>query len=203
MSSYGLILITVLLVSVLILLTQPIGEKVFDSTNNNINTLINNSGLFDETSEEGFSSLEFIYKYITGAEIEDARNIIKARINTNQKVSHPKLDGYLPYIKNASTGELLLAEESFLVTKDAQTFTVYYKPVEYTVSYETDGGEIRGVKIENYTYGSSFALPSDVIKQGYKFIGWFEEPGLGGKQITTITAKDFGNKTFYAKFAML
>ena len=41
MSSYGLILITVLLMSILILLTQPIGERVYNVANKNINTIIN------------------------------------------------------------------------------------------------------------------------------------------------------------------
>jgi uncharacterized repeat protein (TIGR02543 family) len=203
MSSYGLILITVLMISILLLLTQPIGDRVFSATSNNVQTLIYNSGLMDETNKESFSSIEFVYKLSNGAELTDFRNVVKARINTNQKISHPKVNGFLPHIKNTSTGQFELAQESFLVTKDAQTFTIYYLPVEYTITYNTDGGEIRGVKIENYTLGSSFDLPTDVVKQGYKFIGWFEEPGLGGNPVTVISTGDYGNKIFYAKFAIL
>ena len=191
--------------SILMLLTQPIGEKVYNVANKNINTIINNSGLNDAQSNGKFSTITFIYKYDTGSEIEGTKNVIKARTETVQRVTHPQIPGYIacaPGTNPATQGQQP-AEEFYAITDESQVITIYYYPISYTVEYDCNGGMITGEYVTSYSHGTSFSLPIDVVKQGYKFVGWFEDAGLGGRRIYSVPATDSGNKKFYAKFAIL
>ena len=70
----------------------------------------------------------------------------------------------------------------------------------YTVTFETDGGTINSGNVKNYIYGTTVVLPSDVIKLGYTFDGWYDNESCAGASILSISSTDLGNKTFYAKW---
>ena len=71
-------------------------------------------------------------------------------------------------------------------------------PVEtWSITYVTDGGTINGEHPTTYTKGTVTVLPTDVTKDGYTFLGWFNA-AEGGDKVTQIEATETGNKTFYA-----
>ena len=71
-------------------------------------------------------------------------------------------------------------------------------PVEtWSITYVTDGGTINGEYPTTYTKGTVTVLPTDVTKDGYTFLGWFNA-AEGGDKVTQIEATETGNKEFYA-----
>lgn len=70
---------------------------------------------------------------------------------------------------------------------------------EYSVTLNTNGGTLAGA-LDKYTYGVGAALPA-VTKDGYNFAGWFDNAEMTGTPVTEITAEDFGNKEYWAKWA--
>lgn len=90
-----------------------------------------------------------------------------------------------------------------VITKGSTgNLTLYAKwvPVQYTITYHLDGGIIDGDIVESYTILTpTFNLP-EVTKEGYAFMGWFndEEAGL---EITNILTGTTGNVTLYARFS--
>lgn len=71
---------------------------------------------------------------------------------------------------------------------------------EYKVTLNTNGGTINNGNIESYTYGEGATLPTDVIKTGYDFKGWYDNEELTGEAVTEITVTDSEDKTFWAKW---
>lgn len=69
-----------------------------------------------------------------------------------------------------------------------------------TIAYELNGGTINSGNVTEYIYGQGAALPTDVIKTGYTFEGWYEDDDFSGSPVAKILATDTGNKTFYAKW---
>lgn len=69
-----------------------------------------------------------------------------------------------------------------------------------TVTFHTNGGTIIEGKISSYTEGVETILPTNVIKAGHTFQGWYENSNLTGDPITKITASDTGDKIYYAKW---
>ena len=73
-------------------------------------------------------------------------------------------------------------------------------PVEtWSITYVTDGGTINGEYPTTYTKGTVTVLPTDVTKDGYTFLGWFNAAS-GGVQVKQIEATETGEKTFYARW---
>ena len=73
----------------------------------------------------------------------------------------------------------------------------------YSVSYVKDGGTISDESsFTSYAYGTGLLLPTPT-KQNYDFLGWYDNSDLAGTAITTISATDSGNKTYYAKWNLM
>ena len=69
-------------------------------------------------------------------------------------------------------GRLSDSKEEFVLSYGGSTYT-FVRRVEYTVSFEVDGG----AAIDNQTVrnGRTAIKPADPVKQGYKFIGWYKD----------------------------
>ena len=87
------------------------------------------------------------------------------------------------------------------VTK-AATYTATFSstPRTYTVKLNTYGGTINAGDVTEYTYGTGATLPTNVTKDGYEFGGWFDNDGLTGDAVTTISTTATGDKTYWAKW---
>ena len=53
-----------------------------------------------------------------------------------------------------------------------------------------------------YTYGVGATLPTadEITKSGHTFGGWYEDATFSGSPVTSITATDTGDKTYFAKW---
>ncbi|MCM1514775.1 MAG: InlB B-repeat-containing protein, partial [Anaeroplasma bactoclasticum] len=69
-----------------------------------------------------------------------------------------------------------------------QTLTAKYTPIEYTITYDLDGGMTTNQNY--YTIESETIVLSDAAKANYHFIGWFDSEN---HQVTEIPAGTTGN----------
>lgn len=100
------------------------------------------------------------------------------------------------YPNDGARKKLELGGHSKLLSgSDWQSFTPTAE-----ISYELNGGFINSGNVTEYIYGKGAALPTDVIKTGYTFAGWYENNDFSGSPVTRILATDTGNKTFYANW---
>lgn len=87
------------------------------------------------------------------------------------------------------------------VTGDAD-YTVKFKavPVEYTVTFVTNGAD--DIEVAKRTIFNEYTLPTDISRDGYEFLGWFDNQSLSGESVVSIAAgiENEGDKTFYAKW---
>ena len=130
------------------------------------------------------------------------------------------IDGYITKdteVENAVVGNLVEAvglasyDNTFVLSNGTPVYpririrnradvvcTAGETPVEtWSITYVTDGGTINGEYPTTYTKGTVTVLPTDVTKDGYTFLGWFNA-AEGGDKVTQIEATETGNKTFYA-----
>lgn len=68
----------------------------------------------------------------------------------------------------------------------------------YTVKLNALHGE--GTPLTSYTYGTGATLPTDWVRDGYNFGGWYDNRYLFGKAIETIAPDDTGNKEYFPKW---
>ena len=70
----------------------------------------------------------------------------------------------------------------------------FYEKIPYIVKIST--GEL------NYTYDweEEFILPTDIVYEGYTFIGWYDNPEFNGEPITKLEKGIHSNIKVYAKF---
>lgn len=77
-------------------------------------------------------------------------------------------------------------------------------PASYRVTLDAAEGTIApGKRISSYVYGNEVSLPTadDMQKTGYTFAGWYTDPEFHGSAVDKITDADYGDKTYYAKWA--
>ena len=81
------------------------------------------------------------------------------------------------------------------------TLTARWKPINYSITYHTDGGTLPDNYSETYTVLSDlpYTLPIP-IKQGFNFAGWYETADFSGEPITEIPENSLRNYTLYAKY---
>ena len=81
-----------------------------------------------------------------------------------------------------------------------KTYYAKWTSKTYSITFNTDGGTIKGSYVTNYTYGEGAVLPTDVEKSGYTFAGWYDNEELTGSAATAISNTEYGDKTYYAKW---
>ena len=80
-----------------------------------------------------------------------------------------------------------------------KTFYAKWKAIQYTISYELNGGSMTGATTV-YTIESADITLKIPTKTGYDFGGWYENASFSGDAVTKITKGSTGNKSFYAKW---
>lgn len=85
-------------------------------------------------------------------------------------------------------------------TADGLTITANFAVSSYVVTLNTNGGTINAGDVTSYTYGVGATLPTNVTKTGYTFGGWYDNSGLTGDAVTTISTSATGDKEFWAKW---
>ena len=74
---------------------------------------------------------------------------------------------------------------------------------KYSVTFNTNGGSISEDNTSYYLYGLNTNLPTEVIKNGYSFEGWYENEGCTGLPVTVISDTSTGDKVYYAKWKQI
>ena len=81
------------------------------------------------------------------------------------------------------------------------TLTARWKPINYSITYHTDGGTLPDNYSETYTVLSDFPYTLPIpIKQGFNFAGWYKTADFSGEPITEIPENSLRNYTLYAKY---
>ena len=81
-----------------------------------------------------------------------------------------------------------------------KTYYAKWTSKTYSITFNTDGGTIKGNYVTGYSYGEGAVLPTDVEKSGYTFAGWYDNEELTGSTVTAISDTEYGDKTYYAKW---
>ena len=81
-----------------------------------------------------------------------------------------------------------------------KTFAAQWEKANYDITYNANGGSINGSYETTYNYGDEITLPTDVAKEGNEFLGWYDNPNFTGEAVETISATEYGDKTFYASW---
>ena len=82
-----------------------------------------------------------------------------------------------------------------------KTFTAQWEQADYSITYNANGGVINETYASTYNYNvSEITLPTDVTKEGNEFGGWYDNSNFTGEAVETISATEYGDKTFYAKW---
>ena len=81
-----------------------------------------------------------------------------------------------------------------------KTFTAQWEQANYDITYNANGGSINESYDATYNYGNEITLPTDVTKDGCEFQGWYDNSNFTGEAVETISATEYGDKTFYAKW---
>ncbi|MBU1143737.1 MAG: InlB B-repeat-containing protein, partial [Firmicutes bacterium] len=92
----------------------------------------------------------------------------------------------------------LYASTTFPVSD--MTLYAKWSLITYTILYELDGGENNPSNQNNYSILTSNFIYKDPIKEGYTFIGWFDNLTFEGSKITYRLQGTTGNKVLYAKW---
>ena len=81
-----------------------------------------------------------------------------------------------------------------------KTYYARWTSKTYGITFNTNGGTIKGSYVTGYSYGKGAELPTDVEKSGYTFAGWYGNEQLTGSAVTAISNTEYGDKTYYAKW---
>lgn len=105
---------------------------------------------------------------------------------------------FLGWYNNPSFDGDSISSISVSETED-KTYYAKWNILTYTISYYDGSSEIHptGARAD-YQVGTQYKLPI-VSKSGYNFVGWYSDAQLEN-EVTYLTADDYGNKAYYAKF---
>ncbi|MBQ9642225.1 MAG: InlB B-repeat-containing protein [Bacteroidaceae bacterium] len=96
-----------------------------------------------------------------------------------------------------SNGAAITATES---SKGPVTLYAKWTPVNYTISYDLDGGSVASANPTNYTIESDAITLNNPTKDGYTFAGW-TGTGLGSATTSvTIASGSTGNRSYTATY---
>ncbi|NCA67524.1 MAG: hypothetical protein EOM87_05620, partial [Clostridia bacterium] len=87
------------------------------------------------------------------------------------------------------------------VTTATKTLALFAKwtPTVYNVNYYLNSGTTFE-RVDTYTVLSSLALWSGATREGYHFLGWYDNAAYNGEPLTAIEISNYGAKAYYAKW---
>ena len=80
------------------------------------------------------------------------------------------------------------------------TLYAKWEPVNYTITYELNGGTNAPENPAGYNVESETITLRDPVKTGYTFAGWYKAEDFTGEAVTEITQGSTGDITLYAKW---
>ncbi len=84
---------------------------------------------------------------------------------------------------------------------DEITITPIFTPINYTISYDLNGGSNHSDNPSTYTIESNNITISDASREGYTFVGWTGSNGNVPSKNVVIEKGTTGNKTYKANYS--
>lgn len=75
-----------------------------------------------------------------------------------------------------------------------------YEPIKYDVKFYLCDEEYSDLQAK-YDIVTGLDLPTNIEREGYTFVGWYDNAALSGEAVTAIETGVTGDKVFYAKFS--
>lgn len=94
-------------------------------------------------------------------------------------------------------------KEMLVVPEKDITLHAQYENEVYSIDYELNGGSFNSDDIvKEYTIDDEIILPTgeDINKEGYTFVGWFEDKDFSGSKLESITVGSMKDIKVYAKW---
>ena len=152
-------------------------ENWADGTFSDFTDAFTNTPALDAGRVPSWYSWTVVVHYVssTGRTIET--------VNTNC------IPGQILYAKNITAYNA--DTQSVVITNKDIEYSLIYIPVNYLISYETDGGTIPSTAKTSYTIEDGAYTPPEAVKSGYRFVKWNPE---------RIENGDYGNVKFIANY---
>ena len=147
---------------------------------------IDSTGLHNYNNSSGINITRPGYIAKSGAEWCDKAN------GTGTEYSHA-------YGKYKAIDMATAAGEDLSLGDKSITLYVNWEPVDYTITYNLDGGNISGEATTYNIESNAITLPTPT-KEGYTFAGWTGSNGNTPQTTVTIPTGSTGNKTYTANW---
>lgn len=175
---------------------SPDGSVVYENLAAVENLTVDNNGVVRLYAQWTFENYMIIYDTNGGTNISDG----SYNIDSEFKLPIPIKNGYefLGWYNNrAFEGEAV----EWITPGNIGRKTYYARwsePVEYTISFESNGGN--SIPVKNYNVNTpTFTLP-EATREHYQFVGWYDNYNCTGTPIATIAKGSYGDIDLYAKW---
>ena len=113
----------------------------------------------------------------------------------------PSRDGYtLQGWYTSETGGSQVTDSTTYTTAGPSTYYARWEADQYTITWDLGDGR---TETTQQTYGEKLGLPTQPLKDGYTFLGWFTD-AEGGEQVTGDTIfTGTGPATYYAHWELI
>ncbi len=147
-----------------------------------------------------FTGGESAYANITWPSVTDfsSANIVSIGNNITLPAAPSKtgytFDNYTDETNEFNPGDTIS------VTSTPKTIKSEFTPINYTITYNLNGGTNSLSNPANYNIESATIILQDASKTNFLFGGWYEESDFSGGAVTTIAKGSYGAVTLYAKW---
>lgn len=117
-----------------------------------------------------------------------------------QNISTPTKTGYKFNGWEVSGNGSKMDGNTFTMGDADATITAKWTPIDYTISYDLQGGTINGQPTKYTIESPTLNIPRS-IKTGYTFLGWTGSNGNKNQLDVSITHGSIGNKAYTAHWA--
>ncbi|MBQ0138712.1 MAG: InlB B-repeat-containing protein [Kurthia sp.] len=104
--------------------------------------------------------------------------------------------------KEDGSGAVYLPTEVLVIPEQDITLYAQFGENNYNITYELNAGKFTGEVINHYVATEQTVLPTskDIEREGYTFVGWYDNAEFVGKAITLIEKGSSSNKKYFAKW---
>ncbi len=137
-------------------------------------------------------------KYFVTYETDGGETVVAYQVEEGRSFTEPDAGDKLGYTFGGYYLDDSFNESYDFTRAVVEAFTLYTKwiPDEFSISFETNGGNI--IDDISLDFGSDIVMPEDPEKEGYVFLGWFDEDLLVEVNSELIMGTE--EPTYYAKW---